>query len=209
MEKVLNLFNTLYLPVYKDVKDYLKKNKLPIELYNDVEVMIADFKKYGDEIDKSQYNLPFIVGRKISKEGDFQRTRSYIAKINAELERLYQMPNEWKDSALGRYAERTLKTRLDKSKKKAGRQLRYHMSNIQFELFDLFEQEGFIRYEMLNGKKQAVKKKVAGKSLPATVDEKAERDFYVQNGYQYWPFQGEYWLDELGNYHYVGTQSCE
>jgi hypothetical protein len=63
--------------------------------------------------------------------------------------------------------------------------------------------------EMLNGKKQAVKKKVAGKNLPTTVDEKAERDFYVQNGYQYWPFQGEYWLDELGNYHYVGTQSCE
>lgn len=209
MEKVLNLFNTLYLPVYKDVKDYLKKNKLPTELYSDVEVMMTDFKKYGDEIDKSQYNLPFVVGRKISKEGDYQRTRIYIAKINAELERLFQMPNEWKDSALGRYAERTLKTRLDKSKKKAGRQLRFHMSNIQFEMFDLFEQEGFIRYEMLNGKKQAVKKKVAGKNLPTTVDENAERDFYVQNGYQYWPFQGEYWLDELGNYHYVGTQSCE
>ncbi len=209
MEKVLNLFNTLYMPVYKGVKDYLKRVRLPNELYEDVESMMAEFKELGDELDKSKFNLPFVVGRQISKEGDYKRTRHYIGRIKDELDRLYQMSDEWKNSPLGRYAERTLKTRLDKSKKKAGRQLRHHLSNIRFELFDLFEQEGFIRYEMLNGKKQAVKKRVAGKGLPRTVDENTERDFYVQNGYQYWPFEGEYWLDELGNYHYVGTQSCE
>ena len=45
-------------------------------------------------------------------------------------------------------------------------------------------------------------------ALKNQVDEDNQRDFYIQNGYEYWPFRGEYWLDELGNYHYVGTQSC-
>ena len=48
---------------------------------------------------------------------------------------------------------------------------------------------------MINGRKESLKKKVSGKNLPGgTIDEDSDRDYYVQNGYQYWPFQGEYWL---------------
>ncbi|MCB0356319.1 MAG: tetratricopeptide repeat protein, partial [Bdellovibrionales bacterium] len=209
MEKVLNIFNIIYKPVYIDVKKYLKNVKLSAEIYDDVDQMMNEFKDKGEEMDKSKFRLPFIVGRQISKEGDFQRSRLYIHRVEDELKKLYQMPSDWKNSALGRYAERVLKTRLDKARKKAGRQLRRHLVNIRFELFDLFEQEGFIRFEMLNGKKEMMKKRVAGKELPKTIDEETERDFFIQNGYQYWPFEGEYWLDELGNYHYLGTQSCE
>ena len=54
-----------------------------------------------------------------------------------------------------------------------------------------------------------MKKKISEKDLPAEqIDEKSDRDYYIQNGFEYWPFRGEYWLDELGNYHYVGTQAC-
>lgn len=209
MEKVLNIFNEIYKPVYKDVVQYLKDIKMPAEIYDDVDKMMDEFKEKGEEMNKDSFRLPFIVGRQISKEGDFQRSRQYIRKVEAELKKLYNMPVDWKNSTLGRYSERVLKTRLDKARKKAGRQLRRHLVNIRFELFDLFEQEGFIRFEMLNGKKELMKKRVAGKELPRNIVEETERDFFIQNGYQYWPFQGEYWLDELGNYHYLGTQSCE
>ena len=40
------------------------------------------------------------------------------------------------------------------------------------------------------------------------IDDDDDRDFYIQNGFHYWPFKGEYWLDELGNYHFLGVQSC-
>jgi hypothetical protein len=87
--------------------------------------------------------------------------------------------------------------------------VRNHLLSIKEELVDLIEQEGFARYEMINGRKETLKKKIAGKDLPdQQIDEANQRDFYIQNGYEYWPFRGEYWLDELGNYHYVGTQSC-
>ena len=82
--------------------------------------------------------------------------------------------------------------------------------NMKVELRDLDQQASFIRYEMINGKKEFFKKKLSGRSLnEEQVDENQDRSFYVQNGYQYYPFQGEYWLDEVGNYHYLGKQSCE
>ena len=60
-------------------------------------------------------------------------------------------------------------------------------------------------------KKEAIKKRIAGKNLGegAAEVETRDRSFYVQNGYEYYPFQGEFWLDEIGNYHYLGKQSCE
>ncbi|MNT91393.1 hypothetical protein D3C72_2324820 [compost metagenome] len=63
---------------------------------------------------------------------------------------------------------------------------------------------------MINGRKEGLKKKIAGKDLgEEQIDDNVDRKFYIQNGYEYYPFQGEYWLDEIGNYHYLGKQSCE
>ncbi len=62
---------------------------------------------------------------------------------------------------------------------------------------------------MLNGKKDQVKKKMMKSEAPAEQAEDQDRSFYIQNGYEYWPFQGEYWLDEIGNYYYLGKSRCE
>ncbi len=52
--------------------------------------------------------------------------------------------------------------------------------------------------------KRHLKKRIAGKDVEGEqINQENQRDFYIQNGYEYWPFRGEYWLDELGNYHYV------
>ncbi len=92
----------------------------------------------------------------------------------------------------------------------AGKQFRRHLILVQNDLRDLFEQSNFLRFEMISGKKEVVKKEIAGKGLDREkVDEDSSRDYYVQNSYEYWPFTGEYWLDEIGNYHYVGVQACE
>jgi hypothetical protein len=87
--------------------------------------------------------------------------------------------------------------------------MKAHLLNMRAELHDLYEQAGFIRYEMINGRKESVKKKIAGKDLGEQIDDDVNRKFYIENGFQYYPFQGEFWLDEIGNYHYLGKQSCE
>jgi hypothetical protein len=166
-----------------------------------------------DELEKPTRKLssalPYLVAQKVSREGDFQRSYRYIQKLLLERKTMRALPAAWRSSSVGQYSARVLDTRLKKARARTGQIVRYHLELIREDLVDLIEQEGFIRYEMLNGRKETLKKRIAGKEVEKQdADSARQRDFYIQNGYEYWPFKGEYWLDELGNYHYVGTQSC-
>ena len=210
MDKVLQLFNKIYRPMFKSISSYLKSKRKADDYFKDVVKVLVAAEKKGFDPNKQKFNIPYIAVQKIIKEGDFQRSYSYIKNLLKERRIIRKMPSSWKNSGLAKYALKTIERRIKRARSKAGRQVRAHMLSIRSELVDLFEQEGFIRFEMLNGKKEALKKKQAGKALPVDqVNEDQERDYYIKNGYQYWTFRGEYWLDELGNYHYVGTQSCQ
>jgi tetratricopeptide (TPR) repeat protein len=210
MDKVLDLFTKLYRPVYKQVNEYLNKVKDPVKYFTDVVYTLQMAEKEGFNPQKVKLPVPYLVTRKATKEGDFQRSFKYIKKLIAEKKTISRLSSGWRTSGIGKYASQTIDRRLQKARAKAGRQVRVHMISVKGELVDLFEQEGFIRYEKINGKKELIKKRMAGKeeTKAPVVNDDQDRDYYIKNGYQYWTFRGEYWLDELGNYHYVGTQSC-
>lgn len=209
MEKVLDLFTRIYKPLYNDVRGVIDSSISYEDLYNQVFQSIHAFEKYGDDAKLSGYAVPFIAARRVASEGDYQSNHKYIQNLYKEREIIKSMPSYWRGSSLGRYAEKVINIRIRKAKIKAGRIVKKHLIFIKNELFDLFEQEGFIKFEMLKGKKNRVKKDLSAVPEKKNIDSNRERDYYIQNGYEYWPFQGEYWLDELGNYHYLGKQSCE
>jgi tetratricopeptide (TPR) repeat protein len=208
MDKVLNLFSQIYKPVYKQINTTLEGVEKPEKYFNMMNDMMK-MTKAGKVPEKMSTPIPYLVAQKITREADFQNVFQYIRRLLEEKKRVTTMAGGWGNTPVGQYAKKVLNTRLAKAKQKAGKIIRNHMLLIREELVDQIEQEGFARYEMINGRKETLKKKIAGKELPdQQIDEANQRDFYIQNGYEYWPFRGEYWLDELGNYHYVGTQSC-
>jgi tetratricopeptide (TPR) repeat protein len=210
MEKVIDLFARVYRPVFKDLSAYAKTDKTASKVFADVVKVLVEGEKPGFDAKKARLPLPVVAVRKVVREGDFQRSYEYIKNLLRERKTIQALPAGWKTSGLGRYSLKTIERRSQRARAKAGRQVQAHFASIRTELIDLFEQQDFLRYEMLNAKKEQLKKKVAGKDLPESqVNEETERDFYIQNGYQYWTFRGEYWLDEIGNYHYVGTPSCQ
>lgn len=208
MDKTLGLFSRIYKPVYKQIDKTLETVNKP-ERYFAIMNDIMKLNRKGGDFDKSNLAIPYLVAQKISREADFQNSFQYIRKLVEEKKHLKSMPGVWQASAVGRYSRKVLDTRLAKAKDRAGKIVRNHLLTVKEELLDLIEQEGFARYEMINGRKESLKKKIAGREVEGQqIDAQNQRDFYIQNGYEYWPFRGEYWLDELGNYHYVGTQSC-
>lgn len=208
-DKVLNLFSRMYKPAYSQLDTLLRGNTKPGEYFNTLHRMIVDYKKDPEGTPKKSYGIPFVVAEKVSQEANFRRSYTYVKRLVAESKRMDGLPASWRASTLGQYSRRVLETRLSKAKQHAGRQIRSHLIAVHNELLDLIEQGEFIRYEILNGRKEELKKRIAGKELPAPqIDADKERDYYIQNGFEYWPFRGEYWLNELGTYHYVGTQSC-
>ncbi|MGZ3689929.1 MAG: tetratricopeptide repeat protein [Pseudobdellovibrio sp.] len=70
------------------------------------------------------------------------------------------------------------------------------------------QQIKFVNYEILEAKKSQLRLKISSADKPVVNDEE-NRNYYIKNGYRYWPFQGEFWIDEIGNYQYLGANHCE
>lgn len=206
MEKVLTLFEKTYGPVRTQINNFIRNHSNPSDYYAEIE------KAY--EVKKGRpatgnFKIPYLALRNVLDQGDVRRALVYLKALADERSRIETNPSV-RNSSLGAYALKIISNRTKNKKIAIGEMVKSHLANMKSELSDLYEQSGFIRYEMISGKKENIKKKIAGTDLDAAqIDDKIDREFYVENGYQYYPFRGEYWLDEIGNYHYLGKQSCE
>lgn len=205
MEKVLNLFERTYGPVRRQIGDFLKYTNNANDFFSEIEKA----RMVKAHARSENLRLPYIVSRSLLDQGDVKRSLNYLDKVNAERVRIEKLDN-FRTTSLGKYSLKILNNRMKNTRFAIGDMAKAHLLNMRVELKDLYEQAGFIRYEMLTGKKDSIKKRITGKALDEdTIDEKINRNFYIENGYEYYPFRGEYWLDEIGNYHYLGKQSCE
>ena len=203
MEKVLDLFHRIYRPVYIQVKNIINRRNSAKTYYQSL-VLSADEQSKGRLI---QYPVP--VARRILREGDFSAIHHYITKLKEERSLIYSLPYSWRRSMVGKYSMKLVRKRLSNAQKKAGLQALAHLRTTLAELKDFFNQEQYLRYEMLSSKRDFLKQKIARKTSMGVSIENLDRSVYLQNGYEYWAFKGEYWLDELGNYHYIGKGSCK
>lgn len=206
MDKVLALYDKQYAPVEKRIRSYLAGKYSPESYYTEVEKAYAH--RYLEH-KKVQGRLPYLVTRQISNEGNVRRSLNYIQKVMRE-KKTIEEDSRIRSLAIGTYSLKLLNNRLKSAKENTGNMVKAHLQNMATELADLNEQASFARYEMINGKKETLKKRIVEKDINDKNDtEEKDRSFYAKNGYEYYPFQGEYWLDEVGNYHYLGKQSCE
>ncbi len=210
MEKTLDLFEKIYQPVRKDLVDIIKGYKTTDKYYKEVEKIILGFDKYKKDMGiRKNSGIPFIVARKIMRETDFAKSYDYIKMIDHELKLISEKSSKWRSSPLGMYAKKVLATRAERARENTGVLVKKYVVDIHRDLLELFKQHDFARFEMLNGKKDQMKKKMLKPDAEEKEQEEEDRSFYIQNGYEYWPFQGEYWLDEIGNYYYLGKSRCE
>lgn len=204
MEKVLSLYNTIYEPVRLKINNFLTNTTEPAAFYSEFEKVLGAKRKDEGIL----YKLPYMVLKHIRDEGDVKRSLNYLKRVQEEKNRI-ESSGSFRVSGLGQYSIRVLNTRIKNTRILIGDMVKVHLQNMNDELKDLSEQASFINYERLSSKKDTAKKRIAGKDLPQMIDSGVDREFYVQNGFEFYPFKGEFWLDEVGNYHYLGTQSCE
>ncbi len=204
MAKVLDLFEKTYGPIRRDMGNFVANNTEPLAYFAEIEA--ANNNRAGRY---TRTRLPLKVDYQILHEGDVKRAFGYLKALNEEKNKLDLMPNISK-SSVGTIGRKILANRYKNAKIFIGEMVKSHLIEMSAQLKDQYEQASFIRYEMINGEKELLKKRIAGKDAPKVMlNENVDRSVYAQNGYEYWPFEGEFWLDEIGNYHYLGNQSCE
>lgn len=211
MSKVLNLFDRIYRPVRRTLAETLKNNREPRAYYKEIARIKASFDTLkANRQSRGGLQIPFLVARHILKEGDVRHYFNYLARLEEEKQKIEEMQGGWASSAIGLYAKKIVDKRTQSTESVLGKIVRRHLFNMASDLRDLAEQKDLLVVETLSGKREVLKKEIAGKGLvKAQIESVTARDFLIQNGYEYWPFTGEYWLDEIGNYHYLGAQACE
>ncbi len=206
MEKVLSLFDKQYGPVLAQILKFNNSGATSLDYFREIEK--AYVAKTNGEV-PSQAKIPFKATRHIVDEGNIKRSLSYIRKIQKE-KKAIEEDSRIRSLGIGSYSLKLINNRLQSAKIRTGDLVKAHLLNMTTELKDLKDQGSLVRYEMINGQKETLKKKIAEKDVKESSDsEPKTRSFYAQNGYEFYPFQGEFWLDEVGNYHYLGKQSCE
>ncbi len=208
MEKVLDLFDRIYKPVSSNIDKMLERSEDSRIYWDEVKKTLEEGK--NPKAKRSFRRLNEIVMSSILKQPLIRSNAHYYEMLNKEAQLISQMSPAWQASAIGKFSKRIIERRKASTQDLVGKLARNHLLTMKSELRDFFEQNDFLKLEMLGGKKEIVAKEISGRKIPhKTITDDASRNFFIANGLEYWPFQGEYWLDELGNYHYVGVQACE
>ena len=208
--KVVTLFENSYGDVQSRLTNFLRATNDPKAYYDELEKGLLMRKNFQEGKYLTEGRIPYKVIRNIIGKPDVERGLDYLRKLFDERKRLENLPIGFQESPLGKYSNRLLVGRVKTAQKLLGIKTKIHMMYMKGELKDLDEQVSYLRYEMIGLQKDLLQKKIAqGGQESSQINESSERDYYVKNGYEYWPFQGEFWLDEIGNYFYVGKQSCE
>ena len=64
-----------------------------------------------------------------------------------------------------------------------------------------------VEYEIINGQKDAISATVAGTDI-APPSAKGQLDIQPDDEHHFWPFDGQYWRDELGYYRFKIVNKC-
>lgn len=220
MEKTLDLYNKVYDDIHNRLKSYLQSRPSPEDYYKHLKETVSNYKSIASDSKKKRgTKIPMLVALKIIDEGDVIASQNYINNLNVEKNKIKKMPSAWLKSEIGVASLKLVERRLAAANRKVGLQIKAHIFSVLKELSEISEQVAFARFELVNSEKENLKKEISTTNpetdVTAEQDEKMidesdeTREFYVQNGYQYWPFKGEYWLDEIGNFFYLGNKSCE
>lgn len=210
LEKSIQLFQKNYLSTLSVINAWNTSNYSPADHYKEVEQTLSQLKKIQDgNLPNFKGRLPFFVLRSILEEPDIKLKVSYLNKIKME-KRAILVQFSGQTNFL-KFSSKIIDTRIKNISVEIGQMIKEQLHQKEEELSEFASQFEFINYELLNLKKEQAKKKAFTTADAETqqINKNDKREFYVQNGYQYYPFQGEFWRDEIGNYQYVGVNRCE
>ena len=201
--------------------------------YDDAETVIAQFnERYGDlrpelsrYLQQYQDNTAFFRFLKEVRAGTtalpnrlrpivetalgdrtLLRNIEYVTILENEERRLAQMPTAFRTSSLGARVVQDISVAKSFAIDQAGDLARGRYQRLLDELQDLQNQTTAILIEILNARRGQLSAQIAGEQVrdanTAAARITADEEHYL------WPFNGEYWRDELGFYRQQIAPRC-
>ena len=206
VNKVVQVYEKTYGKMNKELRSYLSANGSP---KNDIINYLALREELETGTRTYNYTIPYVLLRDLNRSSKVQARAGYYFNLERDLQRINMMES-WSNTTVASFARTIIEKRKKGALTRLGKAIRSELLVYKKELNDFDDQKELIKFELVSAEKEDARKKLEGRDdFDAEVNAKSSRFTFRKNGYEYWPFQGEYWLDEIGNYHYLGVSRCE
>ena len=197
----LDDFESIYGPVHEELEKLTGHEQSPESFYQLLEDI--QVKQRGQH---STALLDRILKLGLSDD-NLKRLNSSIQEIEGEMDSVGENPESFRYSEVAKALLDELKTERQTAISQAGLISRAKLEQERDDLKDLLGKGLRIKFETQEKEKQYLESKIAGQGSPEAL-RRYRYSVAVSDTDQYWPYEGEYWRDELGTYQYTLTKGC-
>lgn len=195
-------FENSVRPMYQELIDFIKQ----YQSKDGRKLADQAFEAYFEGVKKDTV-LPKSMFTKFLRNQDLYSLVRHLQVMDEEERKISAQKSLWRDS-LGAHLNSILEKDRRRYKQRAGLVMLKEMAQMSNQLGDLLTQSEIIRFEVVSAQRIGYEYAMSSIDLADTKDETAI-DFATSRGLAYWPFNGEFWQDELGYYYYTEQSSCE
>jgi tetratricopeptide (TPR) repeat protein len=206
---ILEEFERIYLPVHDQLELIANKQMDPAEYYG----ILADIQKKNREAltSGSEKNSTDVILERVLRlaltDQDLRKTNDSILELESEMDSFGDKPDTFKYSELSKSLIEGLKGQRGELINKAGIMAKGKLETELAALKQLLANGLRIKFETTTKEKEFLEEQLKAGGRTAIV-KSYKYSVAVADDQLYWPFEGEYWRDELGTYQYTLTKGC-
>ncbi len=191
-------FRRIYEPLLSELDGYVKDFADPKQLY--------DFLRQIQRDPSSSPRVMQILNA-LFEDRELNRINAHITELERELKVIQTAQSAWATSDLANYVIQTIEFTSSTSSNRAGEMAKRRLGRVVEELRDLQGKADAIDIEIATAERSDAKLSLSGvelqRQLEADIKKRTPDEEHI-----YWPFDGEYWRDELGYYLYSIKSKC-
>jgi hypothetical protein len=200
--KILQDFDGGYGKVFEELESFTAAQKRPVAYFD-----LIDEAMKSTATDARTGTLRKIM-RLAFTDPNIKRLVETIGEIEQELDvGIGERRPDFRQSALAKDLSEALNTRRDALIEEAGARARQKLEYERDQLRALLAQALRIQIEVSRKEREALEGSLA-KGAQVEVVRDLVFSYAVSDEHLFWPYEGEYWRDELGTYSYTLTKGC-
>ena len=205
LKATIYFFNCLY-PETKGAISGFRRIYLP---YNEqIKTVLAgdhDFDYFAKLIQKPEGELPLAVVNYLIGNQRVFGFKEYLDELATEKERVEGI-SSWKEGGLGPEVSQLIDTQEQTLVKLTGKFVQGRLKYAQKTIEGFDSQAEIILFETLKAEKELIEKGVDSSARLAS--QELWRAKVPDPTWDYWAFEGEFWIDEIGYYEYTLKNGC-
>ena len=202
----INKFVSTYGPYFRKIDSFNKQaaSRPPEQVF----AFLKDF--VDSPKGKAASFMPYDLMLTVAQDGKISDILYHLRAIEYEQARIRDI-GPWRGTRVAQACMDQMNGHKESLQKLGGKLVQLEFENQYDKLNDLLAQAKTIRFEITLGEKNALEQSIihgTGAATGAVQGHTHDVDVHVPDDHYYWPFEGEYWKDEIGYYQFAVEGEC-